>query len=132
MHHPKLFRLFHRTHHQSTDPSPWTSFAFSPLEAIVTHSFSLIFFVIPFNFGTIIIWQVWQMIFNVIGHLSFEIYPKWWLKNPFTRLKVPSTHHNMHYQKFNGNYGLYFSWWDKWMKTEFVDYEKRFGEIFDR
>ena len=30
MHHPKIFRLVHRTHHHSTDPSPWTSYAFQP------------------------------------------------------------------------------------------------------
>jgi sterol desaturase/sphingolipid hydroxylase (fatty acid hydroxylase superfamily) len=41
------------------------------------------------------------------------------------KLKTTSTHHNMHHQLFNGNYALYFTWWDKWMGTEFKDYEKR-------
>src|SRR5262245_59084965 len=29
MHHPRLFRLFHRVHHLSTNPSPWAAYAFS-------------------------------------------------------------------------------------------------------
>ena len=33
MHHPKLFRWFHRTHHLSHNPTPWTAYAFDPLEA---------------------------------------------------------------------------------------------------
>src|SRR4051812_41163848 len=35
MHHPKLFKTFHLLHHRSTNPSPWTAFAFNPLEAVV-------------------------------------------------------------------------------------------------
>lgn len=35
MHQPKLFRYIHRVHHLSTNPSPWTAYAFHPLEAII-------------------------------------------------------------------------------------------------
>jgi sterol desaturase/sphingolipid hydroxylase (fatty acid hydroxylase superfamily) len=38
----------------------------------------------------------------------------------------------MHHQLFNGNYALYFTWWDKWMGTEFKDYETRHEKIFER
>jgi ring-1,2-phenylacetyl-CoA epoxidase subunit PaaE len=38
----------------------------------------------------------------------------------------------MHHQLFNGNYALYFTWWDKWMGTEFKDYESRHEQIFER
>jgi ring-1,2-phenylacetyl-CoA epoxidase subunit PaaE len=38
----------------------------------------------------------------------------------------------MHHQLFNGNYALYFTWWDKWMGTEFKDYEVRHEQIFER
>jgi sterol desaturase/sphingolipid hydroxylase (fatty acid hydroxylase superfamily) len=38
----------------------------------------------------------------------------------------------MHHQLFNGNYALYFTWWDKWMGTEFKDYETRHAQIFER
>jgi protein involved in polysaccharide export with SLBB domain len=38
----------------------------------------------------------------------------------------------MHHQLFNGNYALYFTWWDKWMGTEFKDYETRHEQLFER
>jgi ring-1,2-phenylacetyl-CoA epoxidase subunit PaaE len=38
----------------------------------------------------------------------------------------------MHHQLFNGNYALYFTWWDRWMGTEFKDYETRHEQIFER
>jgi sterol desaturase/sphingolipid hydroxylase (fatty acid hydroxylase superfamily) len=38
----------------------------------------------------------------------------------------------MHHEQFNGNYGLYFTFWDKWMKTEIKDYEDRFNEVYRR
>jgi len=38
----------------------------------------------------------------------------------------------LHHEKFNGNYGLYFTFWDKWMKTEFEEYNQQFGEVFKR
>src|SRR5579862_8863332 len=38
MHHPGLFKLFHLTHHKSTNPSPWAAYAFNPFEAVVEGS----------------------------------------------------------------------------------------------
>ena len=33
---------------------------------------------------------------------------------------------------FNRNYGLYFTWWDKWMGTEHPHYAERFHEVVSR
>src|SRR5215471_1861378 len=35
MHHKSIFKLVHLVHHQSTNPSPWAAYSFSPLEAVV-------------------------------------------------------------------------------------------------
>lgn len=133
MHHPKLFRLVHKVHHKSTDPSPLTSFAFHPSEAVVENIMPFLLpFVMPLHFGVILTWQILDMLNNVLAHLGYEVYPKTWTKIPFLKYKTTSTHHNMHHQLFNGNYALYFTWWDKWMGTEFRDYEKRHAQIFER
>jgi uncharacterized protein (DUF2147 family) len=42
------------------------------------------------------------------------------------------THHNMHHEQFHSNYGLYFTWWDKWMKTEHTKYHEVFDEVKSR
>jgi len=35
MHQPRLFRMFHRTHHKSRIPTPWAAYAFDIPEALV-------------------------------------------------------------------------------------------------
>jgi ring-1,2-phenylacetyl-CoA epoxidase subunit PaaE len=133
MHHPKLYPIFHKVHHQSTDPSPFTAFAFHPLEALVENmALFIIPFVIPLHFGVLLAVQVFDMLNNVSGHLGYELCPKFWTKTPFLKYKTTSTHHNMHHQQFDGNYALYFTWWDKWMGTEFTDYAQRQQAIFER
>lgn len=133
MHHPKLYKFFHRVHHESTDPSPLTAFAFHPSEAIVEQLMHVVLpFLLPLNFGVMIAWQIFSMLNNVLAHLGYEVYPKGWVKLPLLQFKTASTHHNMHHQLFNGNYALYFTWWDKWMGTEFKDYETRHEQIFER
>jgi sterol desaturase/sphingolipid hydroxylase (fatty acid hydroxylase superfamily) len=133
MHLPRFYKIFHKVHHKSTDPSPLTAFAFHPTEAVVEYFVGFILpFLLPLNFGVIIAWQIFSMLNNVIAHLGYEIYPKGWVKLPILKFKTVSTHHNMHHQLFNGNYALYFTWWDKWMGTEFKDYETRHAQIFER
>ncbi len=133
MHLPRFYKFFHKVHHESTDPSPLTAFAFHPSEAIVEQLIGFVLpFLLPLNFGVIIAWQIFSMLNNVLGHLGYEVYPKGWVKLPLLKFKTASTHHNMHHQLFNGNYALYFTWWDKWMGTEFKDYEVRHEQIFER
>ncbi len=133
MHLPRFYKFFHKVHHESTDPSPLTAFAFHPSEAVIEQLMPLLVpFLLPLNFGVILAWQVFSMLNNVVGHLGYEVYPKGWVKLPLLKFKTASTHHNMHHQLFNGNYALYFTWWDKWMGTEFKDYETRHEQIFER
>jgi ferredoxin-NADP reductase/sterol desaturase/sphingolipid hydroxylase (fatty acid hydroxylase superfamily) len=133
MHTPSLYKFFHKVHHESTDPSPLTAFAFHPSEAVIEQLMHIVLpFLLPLNFWLIIAWQIFSMLNNVLAHLGYEIYPKGWVKFPLLQFKTASTHHNMHHQLFNGNYALYFTWWDKWMGTEFKDYETRHEQIFER
>jgi len=76
------------------------------------------------------LWQTLDLINNVVAHLGYEIYTRKWFRIPLLKHKTTSTHHNMHHELFMGNYGLYFTYWDRWMKTEIKDYEKRFDEVY--
>ena len=133
MHHPRLYPFFHRVHHESTDPSPLTSFSFHPSEAILEGLIAFLLpFIMPVHIGVVVAVQVFDMLNNVLAHLGYELYPQGWTRWPLLKFKTASTHHNMHHQLFDGNYGLYFTWWDKWMGTEFADYESRHQQIFQR
>jgi Delta7-sterol 5-desaturase len=134
MHHPKLFPHFHRVHHESYDPTPFTAYSFHPLEAIVQSLNGLptllpLMF-LPWDPTAMAVYGFGQIAFNVIGHLGYEVYPASWNRLPVLRWKTPGLHHYLHHQMVGGNYGLYFRWWDKWCGTEFADFEARYDRIF--
>ena len=85
---------------------------------------------IPIYWPILFLWQILDLLNNMLGHLGYEIYPKNWVRLPFLKYKTASTHHNMHHEQFNGNYGLYFTFWDKLMHTEIKDYEQRFDAVY--
>lgn len=132
MHHPLFFAKVHQVHHRSKDPTPWAAFSFHPLEAILELGFvPLLLFTIPLHYSSLLMLSLWQIIFNVNGHLGFELFPsnskKTWLKWFNT-----STNHHMHHRYVRCNYGLYFSWWDRLMKTHHPQYEEVFAEVTRR
>ncbi len=135
MHHPKLFRHFHKVHHESYDPTPFTAYSFHPLEAIVQSLnglptlLPLLF--LPWDPIAIAVYGFGQIAFNVIGHLGYEVYPANWNRLPGLRWKTPGLHHYLHHQMVGGNYALYFRWWDRYCGTEFADFEARYDRIFN-
>ena len=42
------------------------------------------------------------------------------------------THHDLHHAQAGWNYGLYFTWWDRWMGTEHPQYHARFAAVATR
>ncbi len=127
MHHRRLYRFFHHTHHLSTSPTPWAAYAFSPAEALVQAGIGpLIVFSIPVYPAAFGAFMVWQITFNVLGHCGYEIFPRWFLRTPAGWLLNSVTHHALHHEKFRANFGLYFNVWDRLMGTNHRDYEHRF------
>jgi sterol desaturase/sphingolipid hydroxylase (fatty acid hydroxylase superfamily) len=129
-HHPSLFRWIHRGHHRSLDPTPWTSFAFDPLEAIV-HSLFLIgiIFIIPLHFITVIAVLVTMTIWAVLNHLGIDrlplSFPHHWLGRWF----IGPAHHSIHHRNYSVHYGLYFTFWDKLLGTQDPSYDQQFSHI---
>jgi Delta7-sterol 5-desaturase len=133
MHHKKIFKYVHRVHHESTNPSPWAAYAFHPWEALVQALvMPILVFVLPLHPLTAFLFLAYMIIRNVIGHLGFEILPKGFTKNKWLNWNTAVTHHSMHHEHFHSNYGLYFTWWDKLMKTEDVKYHEAFDEVKSR
>lgn len=133
MHHPKLFRYFHRTHHKSMNPSPWAAYSFDPLEAVVQAGiFPLCVLLIPIHPLAFLMFMIWQLTFNVIGHTGFEYHPKWLMDSWLGKILNTPTNHVMHHEHFRGNYGLYFNYWDRICGTNHEQYEERFREVTGR
>jgi Delta7-sterol 5-desaturase len=127
MHHGRLYRAFHRTHHLSMSPTPWAAYAFSPAEALVQAGIGpLIVFTMPVHPAAFGLFMVWQIAFNVFGHCGYEIFPRWFLGSRAGTLLNSVTHHALHHEKFQANFGLYFNVWDRLMGTNHPEYERRF------
>jgi len=133
MHHPSVFKYFHKVHHLSTNPSPWAAFAFHPLEAIVEAGIIVVIaFIMPVHPLAIALFLLIMMVYNVYGHLGYELYPKGFTKTRIGKWINTSINHNQHHQYFKGNYGLYFLWWDRWMGTLRMDYDQEFEAVKTR
>lgn len=133
MHHPKIFKFVHLIHHKSTNPSPWAAYAFHPLEAVVETGIVVVFlFIMPIHTYHLPFFFLFMIVYNVYGHLGWELYPKWFATHPIGRWINTSVNHNQHHQYFKGNYGLYFLFWDRWMGTIRQDYEQQFVSVKER
>ena len=129
MHHRRLFKVFHRVHHESTNPSPWAAYSFAPLEAFMQACiFPLLVFSVPMHPLAFFAFMIWQIVFNVLGHTGFEYFPSWLMKTWLGKILNTPTNHVQHHEKMRGNYGLYFNYWDRLMGTNHKDYEARFQE----
>lgn len=130
MHHKALFKWFHLVHHKSTNPSPWAAYAFHPLEAVVEVGIVIIFlFTIPIHKSHLLIFFLMMIIYNVYGHLGYELYPKDFNKSFIGRWINTSVNHNQHHQYFTGNYGLYFLFWDRIFGTVREDYDAKYEAV---
>jgi lathosterol oxidase len=133
MHHPRLFRLFHRTHHKSKTPTPWTAYAFDVPEAIVIVAFVPLWVaIVPMHQLAVFIFVTFQIVRNVMGHAGVELSPvsgrpsRWfgWLNT--------TTHHDLHHENARTNFALYFTWWDRAMGTDHPDYQARVADVANR
>jgi lathosterol oxidase len=133
MHWKPLFKLAHKTHHLSTNPTPFAAYAFHPLEALIEIGIiPIIAFTIPHHALAITIFSLYALLLNVIGHLGFELFPKGFASHRLFKWHNTSTHHNMHHRLVKCNYGLYFNFWDRVMHTNHPHYEESFDKIAEK
>ncbi len=127
MHRPKIYTLVHKVHHDSITTSAWTSFSFHPIESAFQAIFiPVMAFLLPLHAYAIAIVLTIMTITSAINHLNTELYPRDFHRHWFGRWWIGATHHSLHHAQFRYNYGLYFTFWDKWMRTESPDFARLF------
>ncbi len=129
-HHPALFRWCHLGHHRSRHPTPWTSFAFDPLEAIAQSLFLVgIIFLMPLHFITVIAVLSTMTVWGIVNHLGIDRlpddFPHHWCGRWFTG----PAHHAIHHRQYGLHFGLYFTFWDRQLGTQETHYEQELTHV---
>ena len=128
IHDPRLFRRFHRLHHISHNPSPFTAYSFDVGEAAINAAFvPLALLVLPLSQLAIFLFLAHMIVRNVAGHSGYELFPAWRNGRPVFDWLTSVTHHDLHHAQAGWNYGLYFTFWDRVMKTEHPLYHEKFA-----
>jgi sterol desaturase/sphingolipid hydroxylase (fatty acid hydroxylase superfamily) len=132
LHHRGWFRAVHGRHHASLHPTPWAAYAFHPIEALVQAIFLPLFLLLaPMHAGALGVFLLHMIVRNAIGHCGYELFPWRWTPRGWLGWLTPVSHHHFHHARNRGNYGLYFTWWDRACGTEDAEYlcygDARFG-----
>jgi Delta7-sterol 5-desaturase len=118
LHTPWFLRNVHVVHHRSINPTPLAAYCFHPAEAILE---TLIVFpfvtLFPVNLFAFLLFTFLVLLMNVMGHLGFEFMSQRFRSSKVGKFFTSSTHHNLHHQKVNKNYGYYFTWCDRIFNT---------------
>lgn len=119
MHGRTLMRKNHLVHHASYNINPLTSYSTDWAEALTTMlPFMVAIFVIPWHPLALLIFSLYGIFNAGYLHLGYDFAYERRRKNPILKWHNTSTHHAAHHHHFDGNYGLYFTFWDKVMGTE--------------
>lgn len=132
-HLPRVFRKIHFIHHQSSPPTPWSAFSFHPYEAVLQ---SLILWImislIPIHPLALLIFLMMMTFLSIINHGGYELYPSGFEKHGLGKWVITATHHQQHHSNYHCNFGLYFTFWDRWLGTQHPEYEHYYSKIKSR
>lgn len=119
LHHKRFFKFIHYVHHQSTNPTPWTSFSHHYVESFTELLFyPLILLILPINIYALLLYVFVTTLINFLGHCGFDFPALSLNRLPGLKWVATYTFHNQHHQYFQGNYSLYFNIWDRVFKTQ--------------
>ena len=101
IHTPFLYKVVHSIHHNSVNPSPWSSLAMHPVEHLLYFSSSLLHLIVPSN-PILALYQLHYAGFGaMVGHIGFD-------KIELGSMGGFDTHaytHYLHHKHFEVNYG---------------------------
>ena len=83
---------------------------------------------LPLHWRVILIFGLHQIVRNAHGHAAVETMPRGFVRHWLGRHFTTTTHHHLHHETARGNYGLWFTGWDRWCRTERAEYLQRFDQ----
>lgn len=118
--HTRWLRRFHAQHHRSLVTTPFSTYSFHPLEAVLLGNVILLpMLVHDFSFAALLSLPVASLLLNNLGHSNYDFRPsaghEHWLS--------ASRRHHLHHSRYHGNYGFLFNFMDDWLGTRLPDEE---------
>ena len=113
LHWKPLYRSVHLWHHRSVITTPFSAYAFHPLESFLLGSvMPLALLLHAFSPWALLGLTLMSLVLNVSGHLPYEqIHERSQL---FRRLLAHSRYHNRHHREFHTHYAFSLMWLDRW------------------
>lgn len=119
MHSQRFLKKCHNVHHKSYNITPVSSYSFDLVEALINMMpFMIVFLLMPWHPMAVFIFSMFGIFYIGYIHLGYDFAYSWRRKHPVLKWFYSSTHHSIHHQRYDGNFAVYFTFWDKWMKTE--------------
>lgn len=112
--HTRRLRRFHLAHHRSVVPTPFSTYSFHPLEAVLLGNVIVVpMLVHDFSFAALLALPLASLVLNTLGHSNYDYVPTvgdaHWL--------AAGRRHGLHHTHANGNYGFLFDFMDRWLGT---------------
>lgn len=112
--HTRWLRRFHLPHHRSVVTTPFSTYSFHPVEALMLGNVILLpMLVHDFSFWALFTVPLFSLFFNCIGHANYDFFNKVSYQHWF----AASRRHHLHHVCYNGNYGFQFTFMDRVLNT---------------
>ena len=92
----------------------------------------ILLFSLPIHPIAFLAFIFFMLLFNVYGHLGYELFSKKTYEHPLGKWLNSSVYHNLHHEKFQGNYGLYFTFWDRLCGTLRADSSEKVAQVHEQ
>ncbi|KAE8348433.1 fatty acid hydroxylase superfamily-domain-containing protein [Aspergillus coremiiformis] len=122
LHWGPLYKAIHKIHHQYSAPFGMAAEYASPIEVMIlgfgTVGCPILWCAVTgdLHIFTMYIWIVLRLFQAIDAHSGYE-FP--WSLHHFLPFWAGADHHDLHHEKFVGNYSSSFRWWDYLLDTEY-------------
>ncbi|KAJ6083796.1 hypothetical protein N7467_007931 [Penicillium canescens] len=123
LHWGPLYKAIHKIHHQYSAPFGLAAEYASPIEVMIlgfgTVGCPILWCAVTgdLHILTMYIWIVLRLFQAIDAHSGYE-FP--WSLHHFLPFWAGADHHDLHHEKFIGNYASSFRWWDYVLDTEYT------------
>eukprot|EP01087_Luapelamoeba_hula_P007080 TRINITY_DN171_c1_g1_i1.p1 TRINITY_DN171_c1_g1~~TRINITY_DN171_c1_g1_i1.p1 ORF type:complete len:319 (+),score=44.35 TRINITY_DN171_c1_g1_i1:142-1098(+) len=112
--HTRLGFKIHKIHHRFSAPTPFATQANHPIESFILYLPVLLAIgPFPVHLPSLFLMFVFQVTLSITDHLGFSL-PFF---EPVSHAISSPVHHDLHHSVYRCNYGVYFTFWDRYMGT---------------